>query len=49
MDHQWATYSVIVIGTEVRVIPVESILTLEREAIGEIAAGRDGVLPSRLA
>lgn len=41
---KWASYCIIVVGPEVRVIPVEAVLAFCKESISEIAPWSDRVL-----
>jgi len=44
MYHKWASYSVVVVGSEMRVIPVEAVLACCGESVSEVASWRDRVL-----
>lgn len=45
--HKWTSYCIVVVGSEVRVIPVEAVLAFCGESVGEIAPWRDRVLFGR--
>lgn len=42
--HKWTTYCIIVVGSEVRVIPVEAVLAFRAESVGKVTSWWDRVL-----
>lgn len=44
MDHERASNRIVVVGSEVGMIPVESVFLCHGEFVGEVTTGSDGIL-----